>query len=802
MKRPVAVFLIAGLAGLILLCAGGLFVGIFVGGKAVGERQRQAREARQKAYDESMAEVTLPIVRSVPIGESKVGTVTVNVRSNGVARIRSDWLPTDAEIRFALQKELQAGAQTILVRAEPSTEYKNVDHVRRLGKDAGFASIELLVSGPVGSLGKLPLTESQPDWRHPESRPDLSVLVKASRDGINDGAISALIVQRSEGETPLSSLESLKEHVKEARPKLSNKELIRIIPEGALKYDEVVNVVEACVQSGFRAVVLAAPLDAMDANSSPIGKTAVPDVAAQRKIEQEIKTIYRADYAQTKPADCIALTAKLRQAAGDCAGADATIARYVLLREAARLAAAGGDIAAALEAVDEQTKWYEVNFWAEKLQTLDKALPVRSESVADAALHLASVAFFVGENEHAESFLKLAEKAAQESKNAGLLERVNARRQEIARLKAAPPDAKPQVSKYFAARLDQGRRGPKEELLRSGGGNVRSEAAVAAGLKWLVRHQALDGHWGMHDFHLHGKCNCTEPGGDYDVAGTAFGLLPLLGAGETHKGSAAKQNYAKNVERGLKWLVTHQRVDGSLAADGYQHALATIAVCEAYGMTADPALRHPAQKAIDACVAWQHEAGGFRYKPRTPGDMSVHGWFVQVLKVGSISGLNVPDATWSGINKFLDQCATPDGAAYGYQQPQPAPTVTAVGLLSRHYMGWEPQHPGMQKGLEYLRKLPPSPNFKNVYYYYYATPFIHSMAPANAEAWEQWNQKMRDLLIDSQDQGLTPELRDRKGSWSSEGDAWGRQLGRLGYTSFALLTLEVYYRHLPLGKNE
>jgi biopolymer transport protein ExbD len=799
MKRPVVLVLIAGLAGVILLCAGGLIVGMFVGGKALVERQRQVRQARQKAYEEAVDGVTLPVSSSLPIGESKVGTVTVNVRDNGVT-IRSDWLLTDAEIRFALQKERQAGAQTILLRADRSTEYKNVDKVRRFGKDAGFASVELLVSGAGGGRGKLPLGDSHPDWRRPESRPDFSLLVKTSRGGVNDGAISALVVQRGEAETPLSGLEALKEYVAEARPKLSNKELIRIVPEGALKYDEVVHVVDACVQSGFRDVVLAAPLDAVDANASPNAKTAVPDVAAQRRIEQEIRTIYRADYGRTKPAELVALAAKLSQAAGDCGGSDAIVARYVLLREAARLAAAGGDVGAALEAVDEQAKWYEINLWTEKLQALDKALPGRSETVADAALHLASAAFFAGEGEHAESFLKLAERAAQESKNAGLVERVNARRQEIARLKA-PPDAKPPVSKYFAARLDQGRRGPKDELLRSGGGNASSEAAVAAGLKWLARHQAVDGHWGMHDFHLHGKCNCAEPGGDYDVAGTALGLLPLLGAGVTHKGGQP-EHHAKAVERGLKWLLTRQRVDGSFAADGYQHALATIALCEAYGMTGDPALRPAAQKAIDACVAWQHEDGGFRYKPRTPGDMSVHGWFVQALKVGSISGLNVPDSTWKGIDKFLDQCGTPDGSAYGYMQPQPAPTVTAVGLLSRHYMGWEPRHPGLQKGLEYVRKLPPSPNFKNVYYYYYATPFIHSMAPANAEAWEQWNQKMRDLLINSQDQGLNTQRTDQKGSWSPEGDAWGRQLGRLGCTSFALLTLEVYYRHLPLGKNE
>src|SRR5262249_483271 len=45
-----------------------------------------------------------------------------------------------------------------------------------------------------------------------------------------------------------------------------------------------------------------------------------------------------------------------------------------------------------------------------------------------------------------------------------------------------------------------GRSGKNRELLVAReGGNAASEAAVEAGLKWIVRHQAADGHWGMHD---------------------------------------------------------------------------------------------------------------------------------------------------------------------------------------------------------------------------------------------------------------------------------------------------------------
>src|SRR5262249_12335379 len=77
----------------------------------------------------------------------------------------------------------------------------------------------------------------------------------------------------------------------------------------------------------------------------------------------------------------------------------------------------------------------------------------------------------------------------------------------------------------------------REQMLREGGGNTQSEAAVAAGLKWLAQHQSEDGRWGLHDFHKLGKCNCGTPGIHNDAAATAFGLLPFLGAGETHRPS-------------------------------------------------------------------------------------------------------------------------------------------------------------------------------------------------------------------------------------------------------------------------
>src|SRR5437879_6134634 len=72
---------------------------------------------------------------------------------------------------------------------------------------------------------------------------------------------------------------------------------------------------------------------------------------------------------------------------------------------------------------------------------------------------------------------------------------------------------------------------------------IQTDDAVAAGLQWLARRQGRAGNWSMD--------------GSYrsDVAATAFGLLPLLEAGETHKTGGALHPYARHVERGLRYLL-------------------------------------------------------------------------------------------------------------------------------------------------------------------------------------------------------------------------------------------------------
>lgn len=328
----------------------------------------------------------------------------------------------------------------------------------------------------------------------------------------------------------------------------------------------------------------------------------------------------------------------------------------------------------------------------------------------------------------------------------------------------------------------------RETAVREGGGTKESEAAVERGIKWLVRQQLPEGKWMLNAPGLDGSES-------NDVAATAFGLLPMLGAGHTHK-PARGNPYDKVIDKGLKFLIRNQNgKTGYLGVSMYAHPLGTMALCEAYGMTQDPALKKPAQLAVDLIVNVQHDAGGWRYAPvKAAGDTSVTGWQIMAIKSAQIAGLNVPQATLKKAIAFLDSTSGPNGGN-GYTGGETY-RMTAVGLLCRqHLQNWGPNHPRYIKASDKFLKENP-PDKQDVYYTYYATQVMHN---AGGKDWQEWNEKMRDYLIKKQD---ADEGKAVYGSWSPQKDPFGKVGGRLMVTSMNLMTLEVYYRYAPLFARE
>ena len=82
----------------------------------------------------------------------------------------------------------------------------------------------------------------------------------------------------------------------------------------------------------------------------------------------------------------------------------------------------------------------------------------------------------------------------------------------------------------------------------------------------------------------------------------------------------------------------------------YCHAMATLALCEAYALTGDDRLRRRAERAVAFVVRARARDGmAWRYAPGAPaGDTSILGWVVMGLKSAKEVGIPIPGEPRSG----------------------------------------------------------------------------------------------------------------------------------------------------------
>jgi hypothetical protein len=325
---------------------------------------------------------------------------------------------------------------------------------------------------------------------------------------------------------------------------------------------------------------------------------------------------------------------------------------------------------------------------------------------------------------------------------------------------------------------------------------------VAAALNWLARHQNPDGSWSLNGFAQYCKGDpCTEGGAvKSDMAATAMGLLPFLAAGQTHQ---SRGPYQRTIAGGLKWMINHMKRDGDLrdGSNMYAHGLAAITLCEAFGLSKDSYVGVAAQSSIRFIEKSQiPSTGGWHYSPyptETLGDTSVVGWQLMALKSAQMAGLECAEPTFDGAKKWLGKVAkSPTGGLFGYNFETPAtPSMTSVGLLCTQYLGTKRDDPAIKEGMGYLMKHLPNLNSRDTYYWYYATQVMHNVP---GPEWDAWNREMRRILIDTQiKEGCAA------GSWDPGQptvERWREPGGRVMITSLSALTLEVYYRYLPLYK--
>ncbi len=369
------------------------------------------------------------------------------------------------------------------------------------------------------------------------------------------------------------------------------------------------------------------------------------------------------------------------------------------------------------------------------------------------------------------------------------------------------------------------RRKEREARLAAGGGDQASEDGVRAGLDWLARHQSPDGAWECDGFSENCKgTECEGAGyGEHRIGVTGLALLAFLGAGYTHLSKEANDEgtvYGEVVKKGFRFLIQAQEADGSIRGEGtkpmYNHAIATLALAEEYGMTSSAIFKEPAQMAVGWLVKSRNPGHGWRYAPRSgDNDTSVTSWCLMALKSARLSGIDVPDQAFDDAMAWIEEATDPKDGKVGYNARETAgikvvvpgknedyrhhETMTAVGVLSRVLVRRDAGDVAVKQGVDVLSqdlpKWDPARLGNDYYYWYYGTLAVFQAdgpgAAGEHAAWKGWEKAVRNALVLNQRPEEDGCLR---GSWDPD-DRWGFEGGRVCATALNTMTLEVYYRY-------
>ena len=364
----------------------------------------------------------------------------------------------------------------------------------------------------------------------------------------------------------------------------------------------------------------------------------------------------------------------------------------------------------------------------------------------------------------------------------------------------------------------------KAAAIREHGGGSDTEDSVNLGLEYLAKGQASNGSWDPNDGFTVRPSWATSDNG-YRGPITALCTLPFLAAGH----SPAEGKYSRNVQRAVKWLMNQQTSDGCVAyrniSQMYTHTVATLVLCEAYGLCGDEEIGDAAERAVRFLERSQGAGGGWDYSGYISGsaenaafernDLSISGWAALAFKSARAVGIKVSERVWVSLANLYDRYSLENGETY--YADRNAGTLSAtrkgigmvgVGLTARIVLDrerFETRNYTAERLLlknlpEYERFFDPSygadnPNFNTFYGLYYGTLGMFLLNNGAGPGWEKWNTALKEELLPHQ---LTKG--SRKGSWPAD-DTWiGPIMGDFYSTALSVLCLEVYYRYSPMHK--
>lgn len=279
-----------------------------------------------------------------------------------------------------------------------------------------------------------------------------------------------------------------------------------------------------------------------------------------------------------------------------------------------------------------------------------------------------------------------------------------------------------------------------------------------------------------------------NPNGSWGKSGntavTSFALLAFMSNGHVPNQGL----FGPEVAKGIRFLLAQCDDKGYIVGSGggnmYCHGMATLALTQAFGMSADEEVRKVLLKAVALIVRSQNAEGGWRYEPSPTGaDISVTIMQVMALRGAKDSGLNVPNDVLKKAVAYINRCHDVRSGGYRYQPYAAGPGYarTAAGVCVLHLCG-DYEAKQIAKAVEWLES---TANDDNHYWYghYYASHAFHQIG---GKKWEDYYARMRTRLLATQ---------RPSGEWS---DSHEQNVGPQYQTAIAVLVLSVPANYLPI----
>jgi hypothetical protein len=342
--------------------------------------------------------------------------------------------------------------------------------------------------------------------------------------------------------------------------------------------------------------------------------------------------------------------------------------------------------------------------------------------------------------------------------------------------------------------------GTREELPRREAVGVAlpdsSREVTGQALQWLAHAQELSGAW-----------SARRWGGQplYDIALTSLAVLALLNDADESRPAEGRERSVVRVarERALAHLISAQESDGRIgpafAGALYNHAIAAVALIEAFGCAHEERLRAPIDRALAFIRAQQASGGGWGYLGVTGDEpnTALTCWPLQALLLARALGWQGLDAAIGGGFAHLAHVTDARGRL-GYRRAGDfaygAETLAPMGALCVLLGGDAAPVPGNVRGRMLDAIMLAGAGQKkeaDLYRDFFLTAALRALPPSRGARVP--HDALRALSARQVQGGA------ERGSWAPR-DRWGSVGGRVYATAVATLILTADERAQRLSR--